>query len=81
MVHSGVLKAGGNAADAAVACAAGMNLCQPDTTGIGGDVFCLYFDNATKQVHGLNGRLTLKLCTFKYWVLILKFRKDALKCG
>ena len=50
-----ILDAGGNAADAAVACAAVLGLVEPTSTGLGGDCFCLYYEAATGEVQALNG--------------------------
>src|SRR5579859_6734684 len=50
-----LLKAGGNAIDAAVAASATLQVVYPFVCGLGGDVFMLIYDAKSGKLYGLNG--------------------------
>ena len=50
-----LLRQGANAAEVAVAVAAALAVTEPCSTGLGGDMFCLYYDSTTRKVTCING--------------------------
>lgn len=49
-----ILEQGGSAIDAAIAANAVLNITEPNTNGLGGDLFAIYWEAKTGKVYGLN---------------------------
>ena len=53
-----IIEKGGSAIDAAIAAQAMLTLTEPQSSGIGGGAFILYWDNENKVLHTFDGRET-----------------------
>lgn len=62
-----IIEKGGSAIDAAVAIQAMLTLVEPQSSGIGGGAFILYWDNTTKTLHTFDGRETAPAAVNPYW--------------
>ena len=60
-VAARILKNGGTATDAMISAQLVLGLVEPESSGLGGGAFLVYFDNETKEVITLDGRETAPL--------------------
>lgn len=70
-----VMKAGGNAVDAAVAMASAMPLLEPTGNGLGSDCFALVWIEAEKKLYGLNASGVAPMALSAETVRSLGFRE------
>lgn len=64
-----VLKAGGTAADAAVAIQAVLGLVEPQSSTIAGSAFMMYYDAASKKITAYDGRETAPAAATGYYLV------------
>lgn len=62
-----ILKQGGSAVDAAIATQLVLGLVEPQSSGIGGGLFLLHYDKASKQLTSIDGRETAPKAATADW--------------
>ena len=68
-VGAKILAAGGSAADAAVAAQLMLNLAEPQSSGVGGGAFALYWDESEKRLRAWDARETApQAADENYWL-------------
>lgn len=61
-----ILSRGGTAADAGIAVQLALGLVEPQSSGLGGGAFALYYDAQTKQLHTFDARETAPASVGRY---------------
>ncbi|AGP82116.1 gamma-glutamyltranspeptidase [Alteromonas mediterranea MED64] len=64
-----ILEKGGSAIDAAVAVQSMLSLVEPQSSGIGGGAFILYWDSKNKVLHTFDGRETAPKAVNSHWFI------------
>jgi gamma-glutamyltranspeptidase / glutathione hydrolase len=64
-----ILRAGGSAADAALATMVALTVVEPQSSGIGGGSFLIYHDQTAGRVHSYDGRETAPAAAGPDWFL------------
>jgi gamma-glutamyltranspeptidase/glutathione hydrolase len=64
-----IIEKGGSAIDAAIAVQAMLTLTEPQSSGIGGGAFILYWDNENKKLYTYDGRETAPSNVNAFWFM------------
>jgi len=64
-----IIEKGGSAIDAAVAVQSMLSLVEPQSSGIGGGAFILYWDNVNKVLHTFDGREMAPAAVNAHWFI------------